>query len=110
MTRRLHGGSVRAIVSSSVVLVLTAGASIAHAQTGVLIAQKITNGGVESTSQVQLTMTRLRTEVSDGSGSKQSVVFDGDRQVMLLINPERKSYSEITKADVDRLGAQMQDM
>jgi len=101
---------VKAIVSSSVVLVLAAGASMAQAQTGVLIAQKITTGGAESTSQVQITRTRLRTEVADGAGSKQVVVFDGDRQVMMFINPERKSYSEITKAEVDRLGAQMQDM
>ena len=101
---------MKAIVSSSVALMLTAGASIANAQTGIVIAQKLTTGGAESTSQVQITKTRLRTEVSDAAGARQVVVFDGDRQVMMFINTERKSYSEITKADVDRLGTQMQDM
>ena len=91
------------------VLLLTVGASTAGAQ-GVLIVQKISREGAESTSQVQIDKTRMRTEVADPSGSKQVVVFDGDRQALLMINQERKSYSEITKADVDRLGGQMQDM
>jgi hypothetical protein len=88
---------------------LTVGASTAAAQ-GVLIVQKISSGGAESTSQVQIDKTRMRTEVADPSGTKQVIVFDGDRQTLLMINQERKSYSEITKADVDRLGGQMQDM
>jgi len=94
---------------NSAVLLLTVGASTAGAQ-GVLITQKISRDGAESTSQVQIDKTRMRTEVADPSGSKQAVVFDGDRQALMMINQERKSYSEITKADVDRLGGQMQDM
>ena len=94
---------------NSAVLLLTVGASTAGAQ-GVLITQKISRDGAESTSQVQIDKTRMRTEVADPSGSKQAVVFDGDRQALLMINQERKSYSEITKADVDRLGGQMTDM
>jgi len=101
---------VKTIVSSSVVVMLTVGASLAHAQSGVLIAQKIVTAGAESTSQVQIARTKMRTEVHDASGARQSVVFDGDRQVMLVINPARKSYSEITKADVERVGTQIQDM
>ncbi len=94
---------------NSAILLLTIGASTAGAQ-GVLIMQKMSRDGAESTSQVQIDKTRMRTEVADPSGSKQAVVFDGDRQTLLMINQERKSYSEITKADVDRAGGQMQDM
>jgi hypothetical protein len=89
---------------------LTVGASTAGAQSGILIVQKISSGGADSTSQVQIDRTRMRTEMADPSGSKQVLVFDGDRQVLLMINQERKSYSEITKAEVERLGGQMQDM
>jgi hypothetical protein len=104
------GGDVKAnVFLNSAVLLLTVGASTAGAQ-GVLITQKISRDGAESTSQVQIDKTRMRTEVADPSGSKQAVVFDGDRQALLMINQERKSYSEITKADVDRAGGQMTDM
>jgi hypothetical protein len=104
------GGYVKAnVFLNGAVLLLTVGASTAGAQ-GVLIVQKISRDGAESTSQVQIDKTRMRTEVPDPSGSKQAIVFDGDRQALLMINQERKSYSEITKADVDRLGGQMTDM
>lgn len=95
---------------NSAVLLLTVGASTAGAQSGILIAQKVSGPGGDSTTQVQMDKTRMRTEMAGPSGSKQVLVFDGDRQVLLMINQERKSYSEITKADVDRLGGQMQDM
>jgi hypothetical protein len=39
----------------------------------------------------------------------QTVVFDGAKQVLWLINDGRKSYSEMTKADVDRMGVQLND-
>ena len=37
------------------------------------------------------------------------MVFDGVKQVLWLINDGRKTYSEMTKADVDRMGGQMSD-
>ena len=35
-------------------------------------------------------------------------IFDGGKQVLYIVDPARKSYMEMTKADVDRLSAQMQ--
>jgi Domain of unknown function (DUF4412) len=35
------------------------------------------------------------------------VVFDATAQVVRMINPTRKTYTELTKADLDRLGGQM---
>ena len=98
-------------ILNSTVLIVALGTATAGAENGVLITQKVTTGGSESTNQVHITKTRMRTEITDaGGGARQAVVFDGDRQVMYLINEGRKRYSEITKADLDRLAGQMQDM
>jgi Domain of unknown function (DUF4412) len=86
-------------------LVLSATAAAAD---GVLIVQRTTVGTTATTSQVQIEPTRMRAEVNDPSGFKQVVVFDGATQVMWIINAERKSYSELTKADLDRMGGQLQ--
>ena len=40
---------------------------------------------------------------------KQVVIFDGARQVLTMIDPQKKSYTEMTKEDVEKLGAQMSD-
>jgi hypothetical protein len=82
----------------------------ASAEDGVLIVLKTSTGSGQTTNQVQIAKSRMRAEMGDGSGSQRALIFDGARQVMLIVNPERKSYNEITKADVDRLAAQMQDM
>ena len=37
----------------------------------------------------------------------QIVVFDGPQQVLRIISVPRKAYSEMTKADADRMGAQL---
>lgn len=97
------------IVLKSAFLLLTSSAA-ASAQNGVLLVQKTSTGSGPMTNQVQITKNRMRTELADGSGSQRAVIFDGERQVMVIINAERKTYNEITKADIDRLAAQMQDM
>ena len=96
-------------VLKSTILLLTLSAA-ASAENGVLIVQTTSTGSGQTTSQVQIAKSRMRAEMADGSGSQRALIFDGERQVMLIVNPERKSYSEITKADIDRLATQMQDM
>jgi len=86
---------------------LCATATSASAAPGVLIAQTTTVNGTPRTSQVQIEATRMRTEVAGPDGSTQVVVFDGAKQVLYVINPAAKSYSEMTKADVDAAGAQL---
>ena len=96
------------VLTSTVLLLMFSAA--AGAETGVLVVQKTNTGSGQVTNQMQIAKSRMRAEMIDGSGSQRAFIFDGDRQVMLLINPERKSYNEITKADVDRFAGQMKEM
>src|SRR5262249_6609975 len=41
-------------------------------------------------------------------GGQNTVVFDGVKQTMYIIDDGKKTYSEITKEDLDRVAAQMQ--
>jgi len=73
---------------------------------GLLIVQKHTSGGTTNMNQIQIEKTRMRAETGGGDRA-QVVVFDSAAQLVRMINPTRKTYTELTKADVDRLGAQM---
>ena len=42
------------------------------------------------------------------NGAVQAMIFDGGKQVLYIVDPARKTYMEMTKADADRLGAQVQ--
>jgi hypothetical protein len=125
------GGTVRAIRKATVVVpgvwvILSTGLGAADgvlrggaadgvlrggAADGVLIVQRTTTGaGAPQTNQVQIEKNRMRTEVTDQSGAKQVVVFDGGKQTMFMINLDKKTYSEITKADIDRMSDMMSQM
>jgi hypothetical protein len=79
-----------------------------QAADGILIVEKTTTNGMTRTNQIQIEKSRLRAE-NDTARGKQIIVFDGAAQVLRTINPDAKTYNEMTKADVDRLGGQMQD-
>ena len=74
---------------------------------GILIVEKTTKGGTTTTHQVQIERNRMRAESASPSGGKQIMVFDGAAQVMTMIDVDKKTYSEMTKADVDQMGGQM---
>jgi hypothetical protein len=76
---------------------------------GIQIVQKTTTGGTTRTNQIQIEKSRMRAEAAGPEGGKRVFVFDGRAQVMCIINYEKKSYLEMTKADVDRIGAQASD-
>ena len=78
-----------------------------HAADGVLLVSKSTSGGSTETNQIQITRTQMRAEMAGPGGGKQAVVFDATKQVMWMINYDKKSYSEMTKADVDRVAGQL---
>ncbi|MEP7310839.1 MAG: hypothetical protein ABJA98_35530 [Acidobacteriota bacterium] len=81
-----------------------------QAADGVLIVQKTTTGATAQISQTQIERNRMRAEVAGGVGGvKRVVIFDGTRQIMWLVDADKKSYSEMTKADADRMGGQLQD-
>jgi hypothetical protein len=82
-------------------------ASTAGAAQGVLVVETTTVNGTPRTTQVQIEPTRMRTEIAGQNGTSQIVVFDGGKQILYMIDPAAKSYSEMTKADVDAAGAQL---
>src|SRR5262245_2840949 len=79
----------------------------AAAADGVLIAQKVTNGTTTTTHQSQIEKTRMRSELTSATGRKQVVIFDGAAQVLRMLDDEGKTYTEMSKADTERLRAQM---
>ena len=82
--------------------------TIAQAADGILITQRVTSGGAPVTVQVQIEATRMRTEMAGPNGTMNVTIFDGGKQVLYIVDPARKTYMEMTKADVDRLGGQLQ--
>jgi hypothetical protein len=87
---------------------LCALASRAEAADAIQMVQRTTTGAEVRTTQVQLDKTHLRTEITDASGAQQIVLFDGAKQTMYMINMEKKTYMEMTQADLERMAAQMQ--
>ena len=101
----MMGFTVRALT----LVAVCAAASSASAADGVLVVETTTMNGTPRTSQVQIEPNRIRTEVTGPDGSSQVVIFDGAKQVLYLVNPASKTYSTMTKADVDAAGAQLGD-
>jgi Domain of unknown function (DUF4412) len=93
----------------TVVAALAVAAPAAHAADGLLILEKTATGATTQTHQIQIEKDRMRAETTGAAGEKQAMLFDAAKQVMWIVNYDKKTYSEITKADIDRLGGQMTD-
>ena len=89
------------------VVALSLASAPLFAADGILIVEKRTSGGATQTSQVQIEKTRMRAEMPGPAGLAQVVVFDGAAQVMRMIDTTNNTYTEMTKADVDRTANQM---
>jgi hypothetical protein len=76
---------------------------------GVLLVQSVSDGAktTATSSQVHLEPTRIRTEVHDGDGRRQVIIFNGATEVLYIIDPARKSYMEMTRADAAKMGSMM---
>lgn len=93
------------LAALSAAMILSAAAS--EAADGILIAQKTTSSsGTTTTHQSQIEKTRMRAE-TDAAGRKMTMIFDGTAQVMRTIDDAAKSYTEMTKADMEKMSAQM---
>src|SRR5262249_22808502 len=68
---------------------------------------KAISGASTSTSQIQIDANHMRTEMAGRGGGQNSMVFDGAKQAMYIIDDSKKTYSEITKDDLDKLAEQM---
>ena len=99
MVRRLF---ILAVLLSS----LTA-ATIAQSGEGILITQRVTSGGAPLTIQLQIQAARMRTEMAGPEGVTNVTIFDGGKGVLYNIDPVQRTYTEMTKADVAQLGAQL---
>jgi hypothetical protein len=100
---------VRIVTTLGVLSLMLLGGAFLQAADGVLIVEKSTTGSGTTTNQIQMEKTRMRAETTGQNGEKQAVLFDGTKQVMSIVNLDKKTYSEITKEDVDRLSGQMND-
>ncbi len=69
---------------------------------GITFVQTDTRDGKTTTLLTQMDKNHMRTE----SGSS-VFIFDGEAQVLRLVNNERKSYSELTKAEMQKMAQQM---
>ncbi len=75
---------------------------------GILIAQKMTSAtGAVTTHQIEIEKTRMRAESDAADGRKTTMVFDGTAQVLRTIDDDAKMYTEMSKADMDKMSAQM---
>jgi hypothetical protein len=75
---------------------------------GIVLMQRMTGAAGSVVSQIQLEPNRARTEVTDPSGRRQIVIFDGALDTLLIVDPANKRYTEVTRADAARLGGMVQ--
>ena len=99
---------VRFLILAVLFSLLTA-PTIGQSADGILISQRVASGGNPLTIRVQITATRMRTEVAGPNGAVQVVIFDGGKQVLYMVDPARKTYTEMTKADADRMSRFVQE-
>jgi hypothetical protein len=95
---------------SAVVVAVCATVSPLRAANGVLIVERTTIGDAVRTSQIRIEPERMRADILGAGGGSQVVIFDGTKQMMWVVNEARKTYTEMTRADVERMGSQMGDM
>ena len=75
---------------------------------GVLVVLKVTSGSnPPQTNQIQVDQHRMRMTMAGQNGATAAMMFDGTRQVMTIIDDAKKTYSELTKADLDAFASQM---
>jgi hypothetical protein len=89
------------------IVVVCAFASPLRAAEGFLMVEKTVMATGTRTSQVQIEHDRMRAEMTGSGGDTQIVIFDGPQQVLRVISVGRKTYTEMTKADIDRMGSQL---
>ena len=95
---------------AAAVFVIGSVASPLHAAEGFLIVQQTTTGTTTRKTEVQIERERMRAEIEGAPGGSRIVTFDGPQQILRIINVEGKSYTEMTKADADRVGAMVNAM
>ncbi len=97
----------RLLICSSLLLLwlqaLTAGVLMVNTQESFQGSQQ------PATTKLRVEGDRVRIEM-EGTGRNDVIIFRGDRQVLWMIDNKAKTYHEMTKADVDRIGGQVNEM
>jgi hypothetical protein len=92
-------------------LLMFAVASAVAAADGVRVTSRQTTGGETTSEQIQFDKDHMRVDKMAADGHvTHTMIFDGARQVIWTIEPEAKSYTEITREDLERVSAQMSQM
>ena len=99
---------IRILAATAAAIGLAAG--VAHAQGVVMTSKVTTTGSAPQTTEVQLDANHMRAEMVDGSGGRTAVVFDSTKGVVDIIDITKKTYMEMTKAQIEQMGAQMSQM
>jgi hypothetical protein len=98
---------VKSTVCAGALCVMTASL---HSANGLLIVQKTTStGGTPQTSQIQVESNRMRAESVGPGGEKQIVIFDGAKQVLTMIDPAKRTYTEMSQAELESVSSQFSD-
>jgi len=79
-----------------------------EAADGVLIASKTVTATGTTSSLIQMDRNRMRTEMTGTSGTKQIIIYDGVKHVLYTLDDSRKTYTEMSEADVAKLAGEMQ--
>lgn len=97
---------MRLSYSLAVIVTLSLAAAPLRAQ-GVLFVQKETRGNQSTTNRIQMDKDHIRAE-SRSPGEETAFVFDGPNQIARLINVTKKTYTELTKAEMEQMRKQME--
>jgi hypothetical protein len=92
----------------AVAIALVLAATSASAQ-GVVMVMRQVSGAQTATSQTQMDRSHVRSEVQ-ANGETNAFVFDGQADVIRMINLSRKSYVEMSRADAQQMQQQVSGM
>lgn len=95
------------------VMVSLIGLLMGQAEAGTVLQQeqrKVGGGAAQQTVSLYMDGGKLRVENGDAGSVKNVMIFDGGRQMLWMIDTGRKTYMEITGAQVQQMGQQMSQM
>lgn len=91
-------------------LVLAASSTPTGAAVRIVETQTPINGdGAARMTRVWIDAQRIRVETADEGGA-QVMIFRADQEVLWILEPAKKVYREMTKADLERMATQVNDM
>ncbi len=92
------------------VLTIVGSATTAGAAVRIIETQTPLSGDREARmTRVSIDMQRIRVETADEGGG-QVMIFRADREVLWTLDPAKKTYREMTKADLERMASRVSDM